>query len=106
MLALFVEHNYIVKYEKTKECNRFRWRGFIGGHLGKRLKDDGCHVRIADIKNHEFWAHSEICHEFIKCDLTDPKAVELVITEGCDEVYQLAADMGGGMDIFLLERMM
>lgn len=74
--------------------------GFIGGHLGKRLKEEGCHVRIADIKNHEFWDHSEICHEFIKCDLTDPKAVELVITQEADEVYQLAADMGGAGYIF------
>ena len=74
--------------------------GFIGGHLGKRLKNEGCHVRIADIKNHEFWNHDEICHEFIKCDLTDPKAVELVITKNADEVYQLAADMGGAGYIF------
>lgn len=74
--------------------------GFIGGHLGRRLKNEGYHVRIADIKNHEFWRHDEICHEFIKCDLTDPKAVELVITEGADEVYQLAADMGGAGYIF------
>ena len=74
--------------------------GFIGGHLGKRLKNEGYHVRIADIKNHEFWNHDEICHEFIKCDLTDPKAVELVISEGADEVYQLAADMGGAGYIF------
>lgn len=74
--------------------------GFIGGHLGKRLKEEGCHVRIADIKNHEFWNHSEICHEFIKCDLTDPKSVELVITGEADEVYQLAADMGGAGYIF------
>ena len=74
--------------------------GFIGGHLGKRLKEEGYHVRIADIKNHEFWKHEEICHEFIKCDLTDPKAVELVISENCDEVYQLAADMGGAGYIF------
>ena len=74
--------------------------GFIGGHLGKRLMADGCHVRIADIKNHEFWDHSEICHEFIKCDLTDPKSVELVISENCDELYQLAADMGGAGYIF------
>src|SRR6056297_9903 len=74
--------------------------GFIGGHLGKRLKEDGCHVVIADIKNHEYWSHEEICHNFIKCDLTDPKAVEAVITEGCDEVYQLAADMGGAGYIF------
>lgn len=74
--------------------------GFIGGHLGKRLKGEGCHVRIADIKNHEFWDHSEICHEFMKCDLTDPKAVSLVVTEEADEVYQLAADMGGAGYIF------
>ena len=44
--------------------------GFIGGHLAKRLKDEGSFVRIADIKNHEFWNHDEICHEFIKCDLS------------------------------------
>ena len=74
--------------------------GFIGGHLGKRLLAEGYHVRIADIKLNEYFDHSEICHEFIKCDLTDPKAVELVITEGCDELYQLAADMGGAGYIF------
>jgi len=74
--------------------------GFIGGHLAKKLKLIGYHVRIADIKNHEFWDHLEICHEFIKCDLTDPKAVELVISEEADEVYQLAADMGGAGYIF------
>lgn len=74
--------------------------GFIGGHLGKRLKNEGYHVRIADIKHHEYFDHAEICNEFIKCDLTDPKAVELVITEGCDELYQLAADMGGAGYIF------
>jgi len=74
--------------------------GFISGHLGKRLKNEGYHVRIAGIKNHEYFDHSEICHEFIKCDLTDPQAVELVISEECDEVYQLAADMGGAGYIF------
>lgn len=74
--------------------------GFIGGHLAKRLKDEGSHVRIADIKNHEFWNHDDICNEFIKCDLTNPNSVELVITPNCDEVYQLAADMGGAGYIF------
>ncbi len=74
--------------------------GFIGGHLAKTLKDSGFYVRIADIKNHEYFNHSDICHEFIKCDLTDPKAVELVISENCDELYQLAADMGGAGYIF------
>lgn len=74
--------------------------GFIGGHLGKRLKSEGCYVRIADIKNHEYFDHQEICNEFILADLRDPKAVELVIAEGYDEVYQLAADMGGAGYIF------
>lgn len=74
--------------------------GFIGGHLGKRLKSEGCHVRIADIKNHEYFDHEEICHEFIKCDLTNPQVVSLVIPEECDELYQLAADMGGAGYIF------
>ena len=74
--------------------------GFIGGHLAKRLKNEGNHVRIADIKNHEFWKHEEICHEFIKCDLTNPESVSLVIAEGTDEVFQLAADMGGAGYIF------
>ncbi|MBA4277225.1 NAD-dependent epimerase/dehydratase family protein [Flavobacterium sp.] len=74
--------------------------GFIGGHLGKRLKNEGCYVRIADIKNHEYFEHQDICNEFILADLRDPKAVELVIGEGYDEVYQLAADMGGAGYIF------
>ena len=74
--------------------------GFIGGHLAKRLLEDCYFVRIADIKHHEFWDHSEICNEFIKCDLTDPKSVELVIFEDADLVFQLAADMGGAGYIF------
>lgn len=74
--------------------------GFIGGHLGKRLKEEGHHVRICDIKKHEYFKHSEICHEFIVGDLRNPKVVDLVIEEGTDEVYQLAADMGGAGYIF------
>lgn len=74
--------------------------GFIGGHLAKRLKEEGNHVRICDIKKHEYFHHSDICHEFILGDLTDPKVVELVIEENVDELYQLAADMGGALYIF------
>ena len=74
--------------------------GFIGGHLAKRLKQEGNHVRICDIKKHEYFSHDEICHEFILGDLTDPNVVKLVIEEGVDEVYQLAADMGGALYIF------
>ena len=74
--------------------------GFIGGHLAKRLKEEGNHVRICDIKRHEHFYQEEICDEFILGDLTDPKVVDLVIEEGVDEVYQLAADMGGALYIF------
>ncbi|MFC7347715.1 NAD-dependent epimerase/dehydratase family protein [Chryseobacterium zhengzhouense] len=74
--------------------------GFIGGHLGKRLKKEGHHIRICDIKKHEYFDHSEICDEFIVGDLTDPSVVKLVIEENVDEVYQLAADMGGALYIF------
>ena len=74
--------------------------GFIGGHLAKRLKEDGYHVRVCDIKRHEYFEQSEFCDEFILGDLRDPKVVELVIENGTDEVYQLAADMGGAGYIF------
>jgi len=74
--------------------------GFIGGHLGRRLKSEGYYVRISDIKRHDYFDQEAICHEFILADLRDPKAVEIVIGEGYDEVYQLAADMGGAGYIF------
>ncbi len=86
--------------------------GFIGGHSAKRLKDEGFWVRIVDIKEkHEFWNHNEICHEYICGDLRNPKTVSLALwaphqsTEkndpnSFDEVYQLAADMGGAGYIF------
>lgn len=74
--------------------------GFIGGHLAHRLFKEGNHVRICDIKPNEFWDHKEICNEFILGDLRDPKTVSLVIENGIDEVYQLAADMGGAGYIF------
>ena len=74
--------------------------GFIGGHLAKRLKEEGNHVRICDIKKHEYFFQDEICNEFILGDLTDPSVVKLVIEEGVDEVYQLAADMGGALYVF------
>ena len=74
--------------------------GFIGGHLAKKLKREGCFVRVADIKPHEYFNHSEICHEFILSDLRDPKAVDIVIEKNYDEIYQLAADMGGAGYIF------
>lgn len=86
--------------------------GFIGGHLAKRLKDEGFWVRIVDIKDkHEYWDHEDICNEYIPGDLRDPKLVSRVMMapnqtsesdkiNSFDEVYQLAADMGGAGYIF------
>ncbi|MFD0762120.1 NAD-dependent epimerase/dehydratase family protein [Lutibacter aestuarii] len=72
--------------------------GFIGGHLVKRLKSEGYWVRGVDLKRHPY---SYIpANEFIIGDLRDPKVVELVIDENLDEIYQLAADMGGAGYVF------
>ena len=74
--------------------------GFIGSHLAKRLKNDGYYVKVCDIKKHEYFNEDEFCNEFILGDLRDPNVVSLVIEENTDEVYQLAADMGGAGYIF------
>jgi len=71
--------------------------GFIGGHLANRLKREGFFVRGVDIKHNEF--QTPACDEFIKGDLRNPDVVKSV-TEGIDEIYQLAADMGGAGYIF------
>jgi len=72
--------------------------GFIGGHLVKKLKKEGAWVRGVDIKQHEF-ANSP-ADEFIIGDLTRQTVVENVLDQPFDEVYQLAADMGGAGYIF------
>ena len=74
--------------------------GFIGSHLAKRLKNDGHYVIVCDIKTHEYLNHDEFCDEFIVGDLRDPMTVSTVIKLNTDEVYQLAADMGGAGYIF------
>ena len=74
--------------------------GFIGGHIAKKLKDDGNFVRVCDIKNHEYLNKDEICNEFFLGDLKDTNFVEQIIDENIDEIYQLAADMGGAGYIF------
>lgn len=71
--------------------------GFIGGHLVKRLKDEGYWVRGADIKEHEF--AETVADDFILGDLTDA-AVAKAAVDGIDEMYQLAADMGGAGYVF------
>jgi len=70
--------------------------GFIGGHLVKKLKREGYWVRGVDIKEHEF-APTQ-ADEFRLLDLREPhNCWEALSVDGdtFDEVYQLAADMGG-----------
>ena len=72
--------------------------GFIGGHLVKRLKQDGFWVRGVDLKFHE---HAETeSDDFAIGDLRDQSFCRSVIDTRYDEVYQLAADMGGAGYIF------
>ena len=66
--------------------------GFIGHHLVKRLKRDGCWVRGADIKEPEY--ESTAADEFLVTDLRLREDCEKAV-EGIEEVYSLAADMGG-----------
>jgi nucleoside-diphosphate-sugar epimerase len=77
--------------------------GFIGGHLVTRLKNEGYWVRGVDIKEHEY--KKSDADEFFVLDLRNADNVTRSftinsITETFDEVYQLAADMGGAGYIF------
>lgn len=70
--------------------------GFIGGHLVKKLKREGYWVRGVDIKEHEY--AQSAADEFLVLDLREKQDCEaaLRLADGrLDEVYQLAADMGG-----------
>ena len=72
--------------------------GFIGSHLVKRLKKEGYWVRGVDLKYPEF-ASTE-ADDFLIGDLRDITVCQRVIDRGFDEVYQLAADMGGAGFVF------
>jgi GDP-D-mannose 3',5'-epimerase len=72
--------------------------GFIGGHLVKRLKAEGMWVRGVDLKRHEY-AETE-ADDFVVGDLRDQYFCRQIIDRRFDEVYQLAADMGGAGFIF------
>lgn len=89
--------------------------GFIGSHLVKRLKSEGYWVRGVDLKYPEF--SESKADEFLTYDLRDPRNVDAVVRlqndfqfnysiqpfqtyTQFDEIYQLAADMGGAGYIF------
>lgn len=83
--------------------------GFIGSHIVKRLKNEGFWVRAVDLKYPDF-SNSQ-ADDFVVGDLRDTKLVSKILlsptqrnesdkTNSFDEVYQLAADMGGAGYIF------
>lgn len=72
--------------------------GFIGSHLVKRLKREGYYVRGVDLKYPEY--SQTDCDEFFRNDLRNQYFCQRILDQGFDEVYQLAADMGGAGYIF------
>ncbi|HEV2746388.1 MAG TPA: NAD-dependent epimerase/dehydratase family protein [Allosphingosinicella sp.] len=72
--------------------------GFIGSHLVKRLKREGFWVRAVDLKYPEF-AETQ-ADDFLIGDLRDQNVCDRAVDRRFDEVYQLAADMGGAGYIF------
>ena len=72
--------------------------GFIGGHLVRRLKREGFWVRGVDLKFNEY---TELeTDDFAIGDLRDQAFCRSIVDRSFNEVYQLAADMGGAGYIF------
>lgn len=72
--------------------------GFIGSHLVTRLKEEGFWVRGVDLKYPDFSATT--ADDFVIGDLRNQTLVDRIIDQQFDEIYQLAADMGGAGYIF------
>jgi len=72
--------------------------GFIGGQLVKSLKQEGFWVRGVDLKFHEYC--DTVADDFVIGDLREQSVCRSLIDTRFDEVYQLAADMGGAGYIF------
>ena len=72
--------------------------GFIGHHLIKRLVSEGCWVRGVDLKFPEY--ENTDAQDFAIGNLCSQNFVASIIDRKFDEVYQLAADMGGAGYIF------
>jgi nucleoside-diphosphate-sugar epimerase len=73
--------------------------GFIGTHLVRSLKARGHYVIGADLKFPEFSITA--CDEFYQVDLRNQRSVTRLLRKDIDEIYQLAADMGGAGYIFI-----
>jgi nucleoside-diphosphate-sugar epimerase len=72
--------------------------GFIGSHLVKYLKERNYWIRGVDLKKPEF--SNTFADDFVIGDLRNQVICENVLNQYFDEVYQLAADMGGAGYIF------
>ena len=72
--------------------------GFIGHHLVRKLKEEGLWVRGVDLKYPEF--SPTPADDFVIGDLRDPAFCRSIVDRRLDEVYQLAADMGGAGYVF------
>ena len=72
--------------------------GFIGSHLVQRLKREGFWVRGVDIKRPQF--ESSKADDFVVADLREQDLCRALFDRRYDEIYQLAADMGGAGYIF------
>jgi GDP-D-mannose 3',5'-epimerase len=72
--------------------------GFIGSHMVKRLKQEGCWVRGVDLKRPEFGPSA--ADEFVVGDLREVTTWKQGLDRRFDEVYQFAADMGGAGFVF------
>lgn len=72
--------------------------GFIGTYLVEALKAKGYYVIGADLKLPLY--SKSICDKFYKLDLRDPDNIKTIFMNKIDEVYQLAADMGGAAYVF------
>jgi nucleoside-diphosphate-sugar epimerase len=72
--------------------------GFIGSHIIKRLKREGFWVRAVDLKGPQY-SHTA-ADDFVVGDLRDQMLCRAILDADFDEVYQLAADMGGAEYIF------
>lgn len=73
--------------------------GFVGGHLASRLADEGHEVTAVDVKPSSEWYQADVLRDKRVCivpdmDLSD-KFNATTVTKDHDEVYHLAADMGG-----------
>lgn len=69
--------------------------GALGGHLTRRLLDEGYNVRCVDLKPMDDWFQ---VHDGTDCyvgDLRQPSMARSVMFGGITDVYDLACDMGG-----------